>query len=131
MWKEMLILSNITPNIRMGEVNSIFSHLLKINVQCVLFTNSLFNTLVTSSYLPVKIILDKAQHPIDKIAQIVQQLRVIFSNKVGPIEGTVLRLRADVEQVETEDIGRNVGVFGVVSEHPHTTTLRELAIFII
>ena len=73
--------------------------------------------------VPVKVFLCKGQDAVDKVAQVVQKLRVVLGDKVGPVEGGVLRLRTYVQQVEPEHVCRDVCVFGVISEHAHSATL--------
>ena len=74
-------------------------------------------------YLPFEVIFGEHEDSVDKVAQVVKKLRVMFQDKVRPIEGTVLCLWPHVEQVESIDISRNISVFGIVPKHTHPSTL--------
>lgn len=61
--------------------------------------------------------------PVDEIAQVIEQFRVVLQSQVSPREGGVLALRSHVGEVETPNVRWNAGVFSHVSKHSHTTAL--------
>lgn len=61
--------------------------------------------------------------PVDKIAQVIEQLGVVLQSQVSPREGGVLALRSHVGKVEPPNIRWNARVFSHVSKHSHTTAL--------
>lgn len=69
--------------------------------------------------------------PVDEVAQVVKQLRVVLQQHVCPGEGTVLALRPNVQQIEAPDVSRDPCVLGHVPKHSHTPALREFPILII
>ena len=46
-------------------------------------------------------------------------------------QGAYLCLWPDVEEVEAVDVGRDVGIHGIVAKHTHSPALGELAILIV
>lgn len=82
--------------------------------------------------LPVTVHLSTGSFlPVDEVAQVVQQLRIVFNHHVCPGEGTVLALRPNVEQIEAPDVGRDPCILGHVSKHSYPPALREFPILII
>lgn len=69
--------------------------------------------------------------PVDEVAQVVKQLRIVFSHHVCPGEGTVLTLRSNVQQIKAPDVSRDPCVLGHVSKHSYPPALREFPILII
>lgn len=69
--------------------------------------------------------------PVDEVAQVVEQLRVVLCSHVNPGEGRILSLRTDVEEVEPPHVGWNARVFGHVAKHAHATALGELCVLVI
>lgn len=61
--------------------------------------------------------------PVDKVAQVVQQLRVILCRQVSPGENRILPFRTHVEEVEAPHITWDVRVLGHIAKHTYTTTL--------
>ena len=81
--------------------------------------------------IPGKIVLGKHQNAVDKISQVVEELRVVLHDKVCPVESTVLCLWSYVQEVEAIDIGSNLGVLGIIPKHTNSSTLGEFPILIV
>lgn len=69
--------------------------------------------------------------PVNEVAQVVEQFRVVFEGHVCPGEGRVLTLGPQVEQVEAPHVRRDACVLCHVSKHPHTSTLGEFSILVV
>ena len=69
--------------------------------------------------------------PVDEVAEVVEEFAVVLEVEVVPAEGGVLGLGAHVQQVESVDVRGDPCVPGLVSEHPYTATLGELAVLIV
>ena len=69
--------------------------------------------------------------PVDEVAEVVEQLAVVFQHEVVPAERAVLRFWAHEQEVEAPDVSGNARVFRVVPKYPHSTTLRELAVLVV
>ena len=100
----------------------------KLLTQSNIYSHTLIKIILL---LPFKVVFGKHEDSVDKVSQVVEELRIVLQDKVGPIEGAVLCLRPHVEQVESIDIGGNIGVLGIVSKHTHPSALGKLSIFII
>lgn len=72
-----------------------------------------------------------AHPPVDEVAKVVEQLRVVLEGHVGPGEGRVLALRAHVQQVEAPHVRGDARVLGHVSEHAHAAALGELGVLVV
>lgn len=79
----------------------------------------------------VEELLAEHQRPIDEVAEIVEQLRVVLGGQVRPAEARVLVLRADVEQVESPHVAGNARVLGVVPEDSDAPRFGELAVLVV
>ena len=53
---------------------------------------------------------DKRNCPIDKVAEIIEQLGVVLELEVGPLELGILNFRTDIKKVKTPHIGRDFGL---------------------
>jgi hypothetical protein len=68
----------------------------------------------TISFLPFT---PSTVSPVDEVAQVVEQFRVVLGSEVDPRERRVLSLGPHVEQVEAEHVRGNASLPGVRAKH--------------
>ena len=53
---------------------------------------------------------DKRNCPIDKVAQIIEQLGIVLELEVGPLELGILNFGTNIKKVKTPHVGRDFGL---------------------
>jgi hypothetical protein len=69
----------------------------------------------------------KATHPVDEVAEVVEQFRVVFGDKLLPDKDRVARLGPVADQVVAPDVGRDANLRGRVAKDADVARLGELA----